>query len=387
MPNESLVGQTGRIISLDGDPILRNLLITQCYHDLSSALSQVLSPTDANWCTFATWASKTAGRFIRKEEAPKPFRELLASSVALRGSAQRLRAAIGGVLSGIVVGPEDVLDLADRIIDDVSEQITAGNLKVFSELGPIFAELVDAYDAPGRPSQQRVAALLAKLRPGPSRSGGQSLLHSALEHFVEASAESNPTRKAQLLLLANAQTGLHEQIRLQPYIARSLDAPVADLFEEVWNDRAKKANGGANGASILHRLHAAFERLAHPIVAETERIWQVFSTRELMTLMVPPDQLLRLGADLPPPPPPGTPLFPRELDQLEIRELVQLADQYGAFTPADVAALDWTRLPDRMRYIIALFRSRQQDQPLLGPPFTPAQHQSLLEDRVPPGPL
>ena len=48
-----------RITSLS-DAVLRNLQITQCYHELTA---QILERTgmNANWCTFATWASKQAG--------------------------------------------------------------------------------------------------------------------------------------------------------------------------------------------------------------------------------------------------------------------------------------------------------------------------------------
>lgn len=44
-----------------GDPVLRNLQITQCYHELSAAMAGRTGP-GANWCTFATWASKQAGQ-------------------------------------------------------------------------------------------------------------------------------------------------------------------------------------------------------------------------------------------------------------------------------------------------------------------------------------
>src|SRR5438552_1558097 len=56
------------IVALDNDAVRRNLLITQCYHDLSAELARVLGGGNANWCTFATWASRTAGGFIREDE-------------------------------------------------------------------------------------------------------------------------------------------------------------------------------------------------------------------------------------------------------------------------------------------------------------------------------
>ncbi len=57
--------EVDRIATL-GDPVLRNLQITQCYHELASALAKRTGPY-ANWCTFATWASRQAGQTIRKE--------------------------------------------------------------------------------------------------------------------------------------------------------------------------------------------------------------------------------------------------------------------------------------------------------------------------------
>ena len=51
------IGQTS-------EAALRNLLITQCYHDLSHELASAVDHGSANWSTFATWASKTAGQSI-----------------------------------------------------------------------------------------------------------------------------------------------------------------------------------------------------------------------------------------------------------------------------------------------------------------------------------
>jgi hypothetical protein len=42
-------------------PVLRNLRITQAYHELSTATARKIGSA-ANWCTFATWASKQAGQ-------------------------------------------------------------------------------------------------------------------------------------------------------------------------------------------------------------------------------------------------------------------------------------------------------------------------------------
>ena len=67
-----------RIASVS-DPILRNLQITQAYHDLSAAMAR-LTGIGANWCTLATWASKQAGQSIRREDLVAAFGRLLAES-------------------------------------------------------------------------------------------------------------------------------------------------------------------------------------------------------------------------------------------------------------------------------------------------------------------
>ena len=72
------------------DPTLRNLRITQCYHELSAALAQRSGPS-ANWCTFATWASRQAGQTIRKEDLAHKLESVLntapAPTQAVRGVA------------------------------------------------------------------------------------------------------------------------------------------------------------------------------------------------------------------------------------------------------------------------------------------------------------
>src|SRR5215467_9316885 len=65
------------VVHLDDDAVRRNRLITQSYHDLSSALAGALGTENVNWCSFATWASRAAGSFIRDEEVPRVVRLVL----------------------------------------------------------------------------------------------------------------------------------------------------------------------------------------------------------------------------------------------------------------------------------------------------------------------
>jgi hypothetical protein len=107
-----------------------------------------------------------------------------------------------------------------------------------------------------------------------------------------------------------------------------------------------------------------------------------------MTLAVP-GQVLHLGSALPPPMQ-KKPLYPEMLVTISNNEAYALLEQYDALDPeaeGRVGANDWTSLAQRMRYILALFRSRQQEATILGQPFTDTQHSELWQERVPSGEL
>src|SRR5688572_26321752 len=55
-----------RILATQDDQ-LRNLRVTLGYHDLSRGLARLVGYENANWCTFAVWASRQAGVFVRGE--------------------------------------------------------------------------------------------------------------------------------------------------------------------------------------------------------------------------------------------------------------------------------------------------------------------------------
>jgi hypothetical protein len=379
-----LLDQVDRIVRLDAQPVLRNLLITQCYHDLSRELGRVLGSSNVNWCTFATWASKTAGRFIRNDEIPALFRKLLEDSRGFRSGHARLSAGLFNLHPETTLSEFGLFGVADRIVLDVSGQITAGNLKVFSELAPVFARFVRLFDG-GTLDERGADRLMGSLRSGSSSRDGQAMLREAIENFLDAARESDPRKKAQHMLIANAQTGLHEQIRLQPYIAGSLNAPIEETLGRIWE---REGAPPPEKHSLLDRVAALWDRLGAALVHDAEKAWGMFSAEELMTLAVP-GQVLRLGATLPPVRS-GRPLYPEQLRQIQNEAAHDLLLQYDALDPheqGEVGADDWSALAQRMRYILALFRSRQQEASMLQQPFTDAQMAAILADHVPDGPL
>lgn len=379
----SLVTQTSEIIGLNDKPVLRNLLITQCYHDLSAGLAAAIGADNANWCTYATWASKTAGKFIRNEEVPGVFRGLLEKSPAYKSQGGRVAGQAKSVHGNSRLDEGGLLGLAEEVLQDVSGQITEGNLKVFSELGPIFARFIECFDGT---TLDRAAAesMIGSLKSGPSSRDGQTLLKEAFGHYVLAAQASDAETVAQHMLVANALTGLHEQIRLQSFIAGSLNAPIEDALGRIWDGHVVKDAH----PSLLDRLESLWERTGHVLTHEAEKVWADFSTAELMTLAVP-GQVLDLGSDLPPVKD-GEPLYPSALASITTEAGKELCQNYDALDPdqkGKVGAEDWTQLAQRMKYIIALFRSRQQTASLQGQPFTPEQHEGILAGEVPAGPL
>ena len=79
-PSPPTVAEVERIAALP-DPVIRNLQITQCYQALSVAMAQ-RTGLRANWCTFATWASKQAGQTIRKEDLSRMLEGTQAHALA-----------------------------------------------------------------------------------------------------------------------------------------------------------------------------------------------------------------------------------------------------------------------------------------------------------------
>src|SRR6478609_6514640 len=94
-PDETILADIERVAQLE-QPVIRNLWITQHYHSLMGLLSDVLGAGNANWSTFATWASKTAGQSIRGEEVPVEIQQLLIEQAKVQERLSLLLEAMPG---------------------------------------------------------------------------------------------------------------------------------------------------------------------------------------------------------------------------------------------------------------------------------------------------
>jgi hypothetical protein len=367
-----LLADLDRIAKLD-QPIIRNLLITQRYHDLSRELTKVLGPSDANWSTFATWASKTAGQSIREEEVPAEFTEFLEREAKLGARLERFYAALGPLRR---FAPKlDPFDLARAIIQEVAAQIAEGNLRVYAELAPLFAEFSYTFAEPAQRSPEALAAFLRKLVPGPAEKGGQDRLRQAFSAYFSAAVSQGDAARVELILFGNVLIGMHEQTRLQDNIAGALDAPFSARIYERF---------GAAGPKILHRPLRALIRAGVSLFArELLGDWQRLATRLLMKLAAPNGEDIPLGQDLP------AERFDPLLAKLTNLELIAFLSVFDSdlTSTRGSAAVNWTILSERMKFIGELFRISQRDESWFGPPFETALLLEIEAGRVPRGKL
>jgi hypothetical protein len=320
------VAEVERIAAV-ADPVVRNLQITECYSRLAAAV-----PAEgANWCTFATWASRQAGRTIRAEDL------LIALSLELGRDAELLhpiqsfwrmllrrgllhRQSALGRLVWRLHTPFDAFALA-------SDAVARGNRKVFAEIGLEFARYLTLdFDA-----------FMGQCRDGE--------LRQAFAHLH--------TGEPELVVLANLEIGLHEQTRLQPEIGEALAAATAPT------------------QGLVKRI------LGRPLQRQLTKVSREVITRCLMVLSLP-GTTLYLGRDL-------VIAMPASTNQ----ELLALLARYEPVPPApdDCGARDWSVLHQRMHYIAHLFRGFHERHELAEPPFTPAQAERIRAGEVPDGEL
>jgi hypothetical protein len=353
MPTPTAVPTDIDAIAQMQDGALRNLLITQRYHDLSACLVETIGPGNVNWSTFATWASKTAGLSIRNEEVPPVLDQLAGDQLFL-------------------------FDPVREVLGTVSTSIAVGNRKVYAELAPLFAKFVRIFrDSNGGAAD--IEAFVGSLDPRPSSTdGGQAPLRPAFRAYYDAIGTTDATKKARLMLLGNCLIGQHEQTRLDPQIQEAMDAPIDDLVEKY----LKPGKGGG----LIARLEDAIERPIEAWVTVAKMVWEEIATRLMMSLSLPGGQLLPLGKNIPAEAA-GRPFLPEALRDIDApADVVALLEEFDrAHGDGDdgSASIDWRVLNDRMNFIVNLFRSRQQDLELLGPPFSADQRAAFEAGKMP----
>ena len=372
-------------IGVIADPVIRNLRITQCYHELSLAVAERVSP-GANWCTFATWASRQAGQTIRGEDIAR-----LADDVFGSHEVVTLAAHIVAVANreAHALTHDTLLDAIRRVVDPAAvlrraaDAVAAGNRKVFVEIGREFARWRGTAAAAGMPDAAATAAFVDGLRSG-EPPDGQRLLREAFTAYGNACSAPNAAERAVFLLFGNLLVGLHEQTRLQPEIQASLDATIdpADVraavlplvFPGFW-------------LRIRARIPRTVRRpmpadvAIDALVAGIRRRLRTVLTELAMTLRMP-GVVLHLSRDV-------VGEFPAELRELSYPPLVTLLATVDPTPNATrgSGATDWSNLQQRMHFIADLFRCWHARSELFSAPYTADQIAAMRRGQRPGGDL
>ncbi|MBK8923654.1 MAG: hypothetical protein IPM81_19550 [Saprospirales bacterium] len=357
------------------DPVRRNFQITQSYHELSLALAKRTGPC-ANWCTFATWASRQAGQTIRKEDLAKALENNLAAAAAV-GQAIYDIAKIA-LEKGAGMDKQGIAKLVWQTADPLAAMYRAGaavargNRKVYAEIAPEFARFLDACGHDSAYDAEKIARFCSALKPG-DPPDGQRYLAQAFNSYYQAFFEPNKKKKAEHILLANIEIGFHEQTRLQPEIAEAMEASVLDpglfkgnLLKTLFPNQTWWLSVGSIFRKYLH-MPTPLDIATGKFASEARRRMRLFLSARMMELGFPKGVRLHLGKDL-------KANFPADLKTLTNPGLLALLKKIDP-TPnslADTGAVDWASLYDRLHFIADMFRCYQETADLLLPPFDPA---------------
>lgn len=374
-----------RRISAIANPVLRNLEITHCYWQLAQSVAS-RTGAGANWCTFATWASRQAGSTIRGEDAVAVLRARLGLPAEVLHPVASLwrwllrRGLLNpttrlGRLTQELHTPFDALERA-------SAAVSRGNKKVFDEIALLFARFLEECPPDAPVDSPQVRAFLDTLASG-DPPDGQRYLRQAFVRYQRQPAEVDARTRSELLLAANLEIGLHEQTRLQPEIHEALDAPYAtheDLGRRLLElllprgTRTRRAVPDPVAAAAIgwagKRIERGWAEIARGVI-----------TQSLMVLSLP-GRVLWLGSHLSDP-------YPEALRELADEELAMLIGRFEPHPPEsdDSGARDWAVLEQRMHFIVHLFRAWHEQPDLSRPPYTPAQLSLISAGVIPDGAL
>jgi hypothetical protein len=375
------VDEIDRIAAI-ANPVIRNLEITYCYSRLAAAFA-ARGDEGANWCAYATWASRQAGRTIRGEDLLEHLERKLGESRWLMHPIATLGRRL--VRRGLFQGETRIGRMTAELhtpfdaFESASDAVARGNLKVFEEIGLEFARYLHSCRpeaAPGSPPCQR---FLEQLRPG-DPPDGQGYLRRAFTRYERRKHERDPKARTELGVLANLEIGFHEQTRLQPEIREALDAPYttqADLGRRALEGLFPSA---ARWWSVVRRPAAAVVGVAAAGAQRSaSRLAREVITESFMVLSLP-GRVLALGAHL-------SDAYPQALDEPADPDLIELLARFEPVAPApdDCGVHDWSDLHQRMHYIVHMFCAFHLEEKLARPPFTPEQVARFTEGTVPDG--
>ena len=386
--SDPTIDAVNKISSLTAS-VNRNLQITACYRELSTAFANRTGVV-ANWCTFATWASKQAGVTIRGEDLERKLEEVLSQEPEIQDILSILSLhskKLGGGLLHETIQLEALQKLVISAKQRASDAVARGNKKVFEEIGLEFARFIATCLHDGVYKEASINDFCKTLRPGPPPNG-QEYLCRAFTLYYKAFFETDPKIQDELILLANIQIGFHEQTRLQPEITESLNAAMVDpqhvkdyLTDILVNSKNFKGKIIYFFTWLIGGTRL-FKKTIDSLVLTAEKHIRRVITKHLMTLTLPPDNCLHLGDDLKAP-------YPENLKIIQNADLITLLKQVKPASDAidGAGCNDWSDLKQRIHFIANLFRCYHETKDLFNDAFTAEQLSVIKTGGIPEGRL
>ncbi|MCW7537116.1 hypothetical protein OOT46_04520 [Aquabacterium sp. A7-Y] len=313
----------GELLLAYPDRIERNEEVTRQYSQLSHDMADIVGKDNANWATFAVWASDEIGR--------------------------NLEGGLG-------------IELGEMGLGDPRHWLSVGNSKLISDIGPGFQHFTKVFSDPANRNmsfEDFWAGFEAEWggRGISYLDGGQDTqldmknafkaYHEAMQlrqqetdlglkgpgHEQEIAALAN--RRGQLMLYANTLVGLQEQDIIQPEIEKGMQSGAGLGPVNLW--------GAGRHWIDLHSPDRTFHtNESFPVSGDRVKLDATFTTVDGKTI--------RLN------------------DALNDRLAGLRGDDKDPSDPASAATGHWERYGERMTYIYHLFAEYQRDGTLFTDP-------------------
>ena len=338
---------------------------------------------NANWFSFATWATLTVSQNIGNQQ---PL--------------QRLNSGPGMLLRRVLTPA--VLNIKASRGQQVGRALAWGQLVIFNAACRSLMRLVEHLGPNGAELKLSAVDLLVPQQRGHAISDREEEsykrflepLDEAMRFLAEARQTSDAVAKAQLVLGANLRFTQVEQdfadgavsivVGLVPRrLADAADWRLARLAERF------RSMPPHLSYLVLQNLHVE-QRGA------LDTVWSRFMTDQVLVMALP-CETLRVGRDVPPlrrdrPYYPNDLMFPVDVNELRgqechesrirIAQLVRSLDRTVG-NGRGSAARDWRRWDERLNWALTLLRSRQHDETLFWHPYSEFDEQRIIEGELP----
>ena len=225
---------------VEKSPAVSNQKVTAAHYVLSEALQELTGrEAGPNFHSWAVWGSKKAGVTIRQEDLDSALENATTVSGISGFIAGLIVAAtvvwffidvsiflivvlilIGGII-GAFTGALTGRAIARYSRAEAARLILEGNQTVLEDIGGKTAKFVAEFKNKDFKTEN-LNEFYDGFAEGKTSAGGQNLLREAFKAYTKSAVSSSIKEKRQWTCFGNCLAILHEHIRLQPYISKSL---------------------------------------------------------------------------------------------------------------------------------------------------------------------